>query len=78
MNPDRSISSSLDAGKRRRARRIFGSDGRTVIVAMDHAGFQGHGPPNADGLSAMMAGKPDAVLVNWHLARSGVDLRWTV
>jgi DhnA family fructose-bisphosphate aldolase class Ia len=63
--------SSLAAGKLRRLNRIFGADGRSVIVAMDHAGFQGYGPPNAEGLDTIVSGEPDAVLVNLHLARSG-------
>jgi class I fructose-bisphosphate aldolase/fructose-bisphosphate aldolase/2-amino-3,7-dideoxy-D-threo-hept-6-ulosonate synthase len=67
------VASSLAAGKIRRMHRIFGEDGRCVIVAMDHAGFQGYGPPTADGLGTIMAGEPDAVLVNWNLARSGAE-----
>lgn len=64
------VASSLAAGKLRRMHRIFGDDGRTVIVAMDHAGFQGYGPPVAGGLGAIISGEPDAVLVSWNLARS--------
>jgi DhnA family fructose-bisphosphate aldolase class Ia len=67
------VASSTAAGKLRRMRRIFGDDGRAVIVAMDHAGFQGYGPPNAAGLGAIVAGEPDAVLASWNLARSGAD-----
>jgi class I fructose-bisphosphate aldolase/fructose-bisphosphate aldolase/2-amino-3,7-dideoxy-D-threo-hept-6-ulosonate synthase len=69
-----SFASSLDAGKRRRGHRIFAEDGRSIVVALDHAGFEGHGPPNADGLGAIASGKPDGVLTNWHLARSTADV----
>ncbi|HXY46049.1 MAG TPA: hypothetical protein VEH29_17825 [Acidimicrobiales bacterium] len=65
--------SSTAAGKLRRLHRVFAGDGRSVIVAMDHAGFQGYGPPLADGLEAILAGGPDAVLVGWNLARSAAE-----
>jgi DhnA family fructose-bisphosphate aldolase class Ia len=67
------VASSTAAGKLRRLHRIFGADGRSVIVAMDHAGFQGYGPPTADGLEAIVSGGPDAVLVTWNLARTGAE-----
>jgi DhnA family fructose-bisphosphate aldolase class Ia len=73
MRAHTKAASTAGAGKLRRLGRVFRPDGRSVIVAMDHGGFQGYGPPNADGLGPVMAGQPDAVLVNWHLARSGAD-----
>lgn len=63
------IPSALAAGKRRRARRIFGPDGRAVIVAMDHPAYLGMGVPAA-AVDAVAQAGPDAVLATWHLARS--------
>lgn len=67
------MSTASHSGKQRRQYRIFGDDGRAVIVAMDHALPNGEGPPNADGLDPVMEGSPDAVLTSWHLALRGVD-----
>ncbi len=53
--------------------RIFGPDGRAVIIAMDHglidgpcAGFE----RPADTIAAVVAGGPDAVLTSYGIARS--------
>ncbi len=61
--------SAVAAGKRRRARHVFGPDGRAVIVAMDHPAYLGAGVPAA-AVDAVAAAGPDAVLATWHLARS--------
>ena len=37
--------SAVSAGKRRRASRVVGSDGRCVLVAMDHPAYMGTGVP---------------------------------
>lgn len=67
------MSTASHAGKQRRHHRIFGDDGRAVIVAMDHALPNGYGPPNADGLDPVMEGSPDAILTSWHVALSGIQ-----
>lgn len=69
MADDPSIPSAVAAGKRRRARHVFGPDGRAVIVAMDHPAYLGMGVPAA-AVEAIAAAGPDAVLATWHLARS--------
>lgn len=69
MADDPSTPSAVAAGKRRRARHIFGPDGRAVIVAMDHPAYLGAGVPAA-AVDAVAAAGPDAVLATWHLARS--------
>ena len=61
--------SAVGAGKLRRARRLFGADGRAVFVAIDHAAYMGAGPP-LDRMADIAAGQPDAILATWHLARS--------
>lgn len=67
------MSTSSHAGKQRRLHRVFGRDGRAVIVAMDHGAALGEGPPNSDGLGPVMAGGPDAVLTTWPIARAGAQ-----
>jgi DhnA family fructose-bisphosphate aldolase class Ia len=75
LTPDRSPSadrwfeSAVAAGKRRRARRLFGADGRTVLVALDHAAYMAAGPPAA-AVSACALAAPDGVLATWHTARA--------
>lgn len=64
------VSSSVGAGKLRRLRHFIREDGRTVLVAMDHAAYMGTGPPYGAGLAAIAAGRPDGLLATWHLARS--------
>jgi DhnA family fructose-bisphosphate aldolase class Ia len=74
MRPAHSVLSSTAAGKERRFGRLFRTDGRSVMVAMDHGGFQGYGPPTGDSAGPVAAGKPDGVLGNWHLARSAAGM----
>jgi DhnA family fructose-bisphosphate aldolase class Ia len=61
--------SAVAAGKLRRARHLFGDDGRTLLVAVDHAAYMGAGPPLAS-IPAIAAGRPDGVLATWHIARA--------
>lgn len=61
--------SAISAGKRRRARHLFGPDGRAVFVAMDHPAYMGMGVP-VDAVASIAEGEPDAVLATWHLARA--------
>jgi DhnA family fructose-bisphosphate aldolase class Ia len=68
------VSSATAAGKERRFRRLFRPDGRAVMVAMDHGGFQGYGPPLGDAAAPVAAGRPDGVLGNWYLARTAAGL----
>lgn len=42
---NRTFPSAIGAGKQRRARRLFGDDGRAVLIALDHAAYMGSGPP---------------------------------
>jgi class I fructose-bisphosphate aldolase/fructose-bisphosphate aldolase/2-amino-3,7-dideoxy-D-threo-hept-6-ulosonate synthase len=64
----------VGAGKERRMRRLFREDGRTLMVALDHALVTGRGPGYAREVAAVAAARPDAVLVTWHMARSGAGL----
>ena len=68
------VCSSVGAGKLRRLRRFLKADGRSVLVAMDHAAYMGAGPPYGAGLEAIAAGRPDGILATWHLARSHAGL----
>jgi DhnA family fructose-bisphosphate aldolase class Ia len=61
--------SAIGAGKLRRARHLFGADGRSVFVALDHAAYMGSGPPLGEPMHQIAAAGPDAVLATWHLAR---------
>jgi len=58
--------------KAHRMRRVFGADGRTLIVAMDHAGFMGPVPglidPGAT-VRAVVAGGADAVMTTLGSAK---------
>jgi DhnA family fructose-bisphosphate aldolase class Ia len=65
--------SAIGAGKERRARRLFGDDGRSVFVALDHAAYMGSGPPLGDAMAEIGAARPDGVLLTWHLARAHPD-----
>jgi DhnA family fructose-bisphosphate aldolase class Ia len=69
---DGRFESAIGAGKRRRARRLFGADGRTVLVALDHAAYMAAGP-SAAAVSACASAGPDGVLVTWHTARAHID-----
>ena len=58
--------------KTHRMRRIFRADGRTVIVAMDHASFMGPVPGLTDPVatvSAVVAGGADAVMTTLGTAK---------
>ncbi|MEV4245102.1 hypothetical protein AB0J63_17010 [Streptosporangium canum] len=66
--------SAIGAGKLRRMRRMFGADGRSVFVAIDHAAYMGEGPPLGEPMREIAAGRPDAVLATWHLARAYADV----
>ena len=55
-------------------RRIFAADGRSVIVACDHAGYMGQGPPHGPAMASIVSGGPDAVLATLGLARSCPDI----
>ncbi|GLW09038.1 fructose-bisphosphate aldolase [Microtetraspora sp. NBRC 13810] len=66
--------SAVGAGKLRRMRRMFGADGRSVFVAIDHAAYMGEGPPLGEPMREIAAGRPDAVLATWHLARAYADV----
>jgi DhnA family fructose-bisphosphate aldolase class Ia len=67
-----SPSSAVGAGKTRRFRRVVRSDGRACLVAIDHAAYMGAGPP-LDAMDAIAAGRPDAILGTWHLARAHAE-----
>ena len=69
MTEAASIWSAIGAGKARRARHLFGADGRAVFVAMDHPAYLGMGVP-ADAVPSIAEGRPDAILATWHLARA--------
>ena len=59
-------------GKIHRLRRIFGADGRTLIVAMDHAGYMGPVPGLIDPAATVrgvVAGGADAVMTTIGTAR---------
>jgi DhnA family fructose-bisphosphate aldolase class Ia len=58
--------------KTHRMRRIFRPDGRTLVVAMDHAGFMGPVPGLIDPVatvSAVVAGGADAVMTTLGTAK---------
>ena len=58
--------------KTQRMRRIFKPDGRTLVVAMDHAGFMGPVPGLIDPVatvSAVVAGGADAVMTTLGTAK---------
>jgi class I fructose-bisphosphate aldolase/fructose-bisphosphate aldolase/2-amino-3,7-dideoxy-D-threo-hept-6-ulosonate synthase len=44
------------------------------MVAMDHGGFQGYGPPRGDAAAPVAAGRPDGVLGNWYPARTAAGI----
>jgi DhnA family fructose-bisphosphate aldolase class Ia len=67
-----SPSSAVGAGKTRRFRRVVRNDGRACLVAIDHAAYMGAGPP-LDAMEAIAAGRPDAILGTWHLARAHAE-----
>ena len=61
--------SAIGAAKLRRMRHMFGADGRALFVAIDHAAYMGGGPPLGEPMHEIAAGRPDAILATWHLAR---------
>ena len=63
------MASAVAAGKLRRARHLFGADGRAVFVAMDHPAYLGAGV-GAAAADAVASARPDAILATWQLARS--------
>ncbi len=65
-------SSAVAAGKTRRFRRVVRSDGHACLVAIDHAAYMGAGPP-LDAMQAIAAGRPDAVLATWNVARAHAE-----
>ena len=69
MNRADSPFSAVSAGKRRRFRHLFRADGRALFVAMDHPAYMGVGV-TPDAAAAIAAGRPDAVLATWQLARA--------
>jgi DhnA family fructose-bisphosphate aldolase class Ia len=60
--------SAIGAGKTRRFRHFVRADGRTVLVAIDHAAYMGGGPPR-HAMPQIAAGRPDGILATWDLAR---------
>lgn len=68
MNP----SSAVGSGKTRRFRRVIKADGRACLVAIDHAAYMGAGPP-LDSMQAIAAGRPDAILGTWNVARANAE-----
>ncbi len=65
-------SSASAAGKSRRMGRLIKDDGRTVIVAIDHAAYLGTGP-TPDALEAIAAARPDGIIATWHIAREHTE-----
>jgi DhnA family fructose-bisphosphate aldolase class Ia len=65
-------SSAVGAGKTRRFRRVIKADGRACLVAIDHAAYMGAGPP-LDAMRAIAAGRPDAILGTWNVARANAE-----
>ena len=63
------MASAVAAGKLRRARHLFGADGRAVFVAMDHPAYMGAGV-SAAAADAIAEARPDGILATWQLARS--------
>ena len=75
--PTHHVRSAPAAGKERRFRRLFRADGRSVMVAMDHGGFQGYGPPLADAAGPGHAAL-DVVVARLHgLAADRLDVVFT-
>lgn len=62
------IWSAVGAGKARRASRLFGRDGRCLLVAIDLQSVAGEGP-TLDVAEQVAAGGPDGMLVTWQIAR---------
>ena len=69
------IWSAVGAGKARRASRLFGRDGRCLLVAIDLQSVAGEGP-TLDVAEQVAEGGPDGMLVTWQIARRYPDA-WT-
>lgn len=69
MISEQRVFSAIGAGKTRRMYRLLRPDGRTVVVALDHAAYMGAGPDYGQALAAIALGEPDGILATWHLAR---------
>lgn len=61
--------SATASGKLRRLRRLIRPDGRSVLVAVDHAAYMQAGPSTAV-VGEIAAARPDGMLLTWHLARA--------
>jgi len=61
--------SSVGAGKLRRFRKLFKADGRSLMIAVDHAAYMGAGPP-LPVVAEIASGQPDGLLATWHVARA--------
>ena len=61
--------SAVGAGKERRFRQLIRPDGRSLLVAVDHAAYLGAGPPLGV-IGEIVKGQPDGVLATWHVARA--------
>jgi DhnA family fructose-bisphosphate aldolase class Ia len=48
----------------------MGADGRTLLVALDHAAYMGAGPPQGEPMRAIADGRPDGILATWEVARA--------
>src|SRR5439155_876493 len=60
----------LVSSKALRMRRLFGADGRLLLVAMDHAGFMGPVPGlDLPTMAAVVAAGADAVMTTYGTAR---------
>ncbi len=63
-----SVSSAVGAGKRRRAARFVGDNGRAMLVAIDLQSATGTGPsPHV--VREVAVGRPNGILVTWQIAR---------
>ena len=65
-------SSAVGAGKTRRFSRLVRPDGRSCLIAVDHAAHMGAGPPH-DVAPRIVAGRPDGILATWDLARANAS-----
>ena len=58
------------SSKALRMRRLFGADGRMLLVAMDHAGFMGPQPGlDLQTMAAVVGAGADAVMTTYGSAR---------
>jgi DhnA family fructose-bisphosphate aldolase class Ia len=60
----------MSSGKAVRLRRVFGADGRVLLVAMDHAGFMGPVPGlDLDTMASVVRAGADAIMTTYGTAR---------